>query len=91
MHSAKQPAHTADVVVVNAYPIANQGIDWAGARASLKDGGSAIVIHQHPRGFAVVHYHEERNWWWARLQGYPDQVWPVTQAQHIKVYTTQAS
>jgi nickel-dependent lactate racemase len=91
MHSANQPARRADVVVVNAYPIANQGIDWSGARASLKDGGSAVAIHQHPWGFAAVHYHEERNWWWARLQGYPDRGWPVPQAQHINVYTTQVT
>jgi nickel-dependent lactate racemase len=91
MHAATQPSHKADVVVVNAYPIANQGIDWTGARASLKEGGSAIAISQHPWGFAAVHYHEERNWWWARLQGYPHRPWPVPQAEHITVYTTQVT
>lgn len=91
MHSAKPPAQKADVVVVNAYPITNQGIDWAGARESLRQGGSAVAVSQHPWGLATVHYHEERNWWWSRLQGYPNRTWPVAQARHIKVYTTQVT
>ncbi|MHA2394854.1 MAG: lactate racemase domain-containing protein [Promethearchaeota archaeon] len=91
MHSAKQPAQKADVVVVNAYPITNQGIDWAGARDSLKDGGSVVAITQHPWGLATVHYHEERNWWWSRLQGHPNRPWPVQQARQIKVYTRQVT
>lgn len=91
MHSAPHPSHQADVVVVNAYPIANQGIDWSGARASLKQGGHAIAISQHPWGFAAVHYHEERNWWWARQHGYPHRSWPVSQAQQVTVYTTRVT
>ena len=62
MHSDPKPSYKADVVVVNAYPIVNQGIDWSGARTSLQDGGSAIAISQHPWGFATFHNHEIRNW-----------------------------
>jgi nickel-dependent lactate racemase len=73
MHSGRPPLRKADVVVVNAYPIANQGIDWSGASDSLKEGGLAIAVSQHPWGPAAVHYHEERkSWWWSRLQGYPN-------------------
>jgi len=88
MHSAKPPAPKADIVVVNAYPIANQGIDWSGAIDSLGEGGSAIAISQHPWGLAAVHYHEERKlWWWSRLQEYPERPWPVPQAGQVIVYT----
>jgi len=75
-------------VVVNAYPIANQGIDWSGAIDSLREGGTAIAISQHPLGLAAVHYHEERKlWWWSRLQGYPNRPWPIPQAGQVIVYT----
>jgi len=54
-------AQNADVVVMNGYPQNRQGsgsLRWA--RSSLRDGGSAVLIAQHPDAMSTFHYLGER-------------------------------
>jgi nickel-dependent lactate racemase len=63
-------AKNADIVVANAYPRNRQAHavrEWA--RASLRDGGSAVIIAQHPDAMSTMHYLNERryhggHWYW---------------------------
>lgn len=59
-HLATEYAKSADVVVINAYPKGlepQQDFVW-GARG-LKEGGSVVLIDQHPMGKAAWHYVEQ--------------------------------
>jgi len=90
-HGCK-PAKKADVVVVNSYPQADQGIDWWGAQDSLREGGTAVGIHHFSLGSALLHYmNEHRGAQWTRLRTYPNRRWPVEKAGHIMVYTNRLS
>ncbi|OVE79722.1 hypothetical protein BVY01_01735 [bacterium I07] len=62
-------AKDADIVVANAYPRNRQALSALGwARDSLRDGGSAVIIAQHPDAMSTIHYlHERRE---HRGQGY---------------------
>jgi nickel-dependent lactate racemase len=92
MHSTPSLSKKADIVIVNAYPQADQGIDWGGAQESLREGGTAIGIHHFPLGRAYLHYRSERiEKQWRRLQGYPEKRWPVKQAKNIIVFTDKLS
>ncbi len=54
-------AQNADIVVMNAYPQnrqASSSLRWA--RRSLRDGGSAVLIAQHPDAMSTFHYMHER-------------------------------
>jgi nickel-dependent lactate racemase len=54
-------AKAADIVVANAYPQNRQAsgaLRWA--RRSLRDGGSAVLIAQHPDAMSTIHYLGER-------------------------------
>jgi nickel-dependent lactate racemase len=54
-------AKDADIVVANGYPQNRQAItslSWA--RRSLRDGGSAVLIAQHPDALSTIHYLGER-------------------------------
>jgi nickel-dependent lactate racemase len=54
----------ADVVVANAYPQNRQALSsLAWARAGLRDGGSAVLIAQHPDALATMHYLNERRYY----------------------------
>lgn len=56
-------AKDADIVVANAYPRNRQAHavrEWA--RASLRDGGSAVIIAQHPDAMSTMHYLNERRY-----------------------------
>ncbi|MCK4897148.1 MAG: DUF2088 domain-containing protein, partial [Anaerolineales bacterium] len=67
-------ANDADIVVANAYPRNRQahGVrEWA--RASLRDGGSAVIIAQQPDAMSTMHYLNERryhggHWYWENLE-----------------------
>lgn len=51
----------ADVVVVNGYPQNNQatnGMGWV--NRSIRDGGTAVLIIQHPEGLSAWHFLHER-------------------------------
>jgi nickel-dependent lactate racemase len=83
-------AKDADIVVANAYPQnrqASSSLRWA--RRSLRDGGSAVLIAQHPDAMSTFHYLNER---W-RYQGHP--YWealdlkdnPVSQAGQLIVFS----
>ena len=86
------PAKKADVVVVNAYPQADQGIDWSGAQDSLRDGGTVVAVHHFPPGSALIHYYNEHMFGsWSRIRGYPSRKWPVDKAGQIIVYTNRPS
>ena len=90
-HSAK-PAKKSDVVLVNAYPNAGQGIDWWGANASLREGGTAVAIQKFPLGTSLIHYEMEMlGAPGKRIQGYPNRRWPVEQAGQIIVFTDRLS
>ena len=85
-------AEKSDVVVVNAYPQADQDIDWWGAQESLRDGGTAVAVHRFTPGRALLHYRaEQRGASWQRICGYPSRRWPVKQAGRILVYTDRLS
>ncbi len=85
-------AQESDVVVVNAYPQADQDIDWWGAQASLRGGGTAVAVHHFPPGSALLHYRsEETGAPWTRICGYPNRRWPVKQAGNVIVYTNRLS
>ena len=56
-------ATDADIVVANAYPRNRQAHavrEWA--RSSLRDGGSAVIIAQHPDAMSTMHYENERRY-----------------------------
>jgi nickel-dependent lactate racemase len=54
-------AQGADIVVANAYPQNRQASGSLGwARRSLRDGGSAVLIAQHPDAMSTIHYLSER-------------------------------
>ena len=51
----------ADVVVANAYPQNRQALSaMAWARSGLRDGGSAVIIAQHPDAVSTIHFLNER-------------------------------
>lgn len=59
----------ADIVVANTYPQSRQamsGMSWL--NRSLRDGGSGVVIAQHPDAMSTIHYMSER--WSYRGQAY---------------------
>ncbi len=83
-------AENADIVVMNAYPQnrqASSSLRWA--RSSLRDGGSAVLIAQHPDAMSTFHYLHER---WD-YEGHP--YWdlmesddkPVEQAAQLIVFS----
>ena len=85
-------AEKSDVVVVNAYPQADQDIDWWGAQESLRDGGTAVAVHRFTPGRALLHYRaEQMGAPWQRICGYPSRRWPVKQAGRILVYNDRLS
>jgi len=85
-------APESDVVVVNAYPQADQDIDWWGAQESLREGGTAVAVHRFTAGRALLHYRaEQMGAPWRRICGYPSKRWPVKQAGRILVYTDRLS
>ena len=89
---ASKPAGRADVVVVNAYPQADQDIDWWGAEESLREGGTVVAVHHFTPGSRLLHYMVERMGEpWNRMRGYPDKRWPVERAGHVIVYTNRLS
>ena len=56
-------AKGADIVVANGYPRNRQAHavrEWA--RASLRDGGSTVIIAQHPDAMSTMHYLNERRY-----------------------------
>ena len=90
-HDSKT-APKSDVVVVNAYPQADQDIDWWGAQESLREGGTAVAVHHFTMGSALLHYGgEQMGAPWRRIQGYPRRRWPVEQAEDTIVYTNRLS
>jgi nickel-dependent lactate racemase len=85
-------APESDVVVVNAYPQADQDIDWWGAQESLREKGTAVAVHRFDAGRALLHYRaEQMGAPWQRICGYPSKRWPVKQAGRILVYTDRLS
>jgi nickel-dependent lactate racemase len=85
-------APKSDVVVVNAYPQADQDIDWWGAQESLREGGTVVAVHRFTAGSALLHYRaEQMGAPWQRICGYPDKRWPVKQAGRILVYSDRLS
>jgi nickel-dependent lactate racemase len=85
-------APESDVVVVNAYPQADQDIDWWGAQESLREGGTVVAVHRFDAGRALLHYRaEQMGAPWQRICGYPSKRWPVKQAGRILVYTDRLS
>ena len=85
-------APRSDVVIVNAFPQADQDIDWWGAQESLREGGTAVAIHRFTAGRALLHYRaEQMGAPWQRICGYPTRRWPVKQAERILVYTDRLS
>jgi nickel-dependent lactate racemase len=83
-------APSADIVVANAYPQNRQASGSLGwARRSLREGGSAVLIAQHPDAMSTFHYLGER---W-RYDGHP--YWdlmesdrnPVRQAGQLIVFS----
>ena len=83
-------AKDADIVVANAYPRNRQAHavrEWA--RASLRDGGSAVIIAQHPDAMSTMHYLNERryhggHWYWENLE---DDRNTVDQAAQIIIFS----
>jgi len=89
---ASEPPEKADIVVVNAYPQADQDIDWWGAEESLREGGTAIAVHHFTPGSALLHYRAEQlGAPWNRIQGHYRGRWPVKQAGNIIVYSNRLS
>jgi hypothetical protein len=86
-HSTER-APESDAVVANAFPQADQDIDWSGAQGSLREGGTAVGVHHFRAGRAILHYRaEQMGAPWARILGYPSRRWPVKQAGNTLVYT----
>ena len=89
-NSASAPL--SDIVVVNAYPQADQDIDWWGAQESLRGGGTVVAVHRFDAGRALLHYRaEQMGAPWQRICGYPSKRWPVEQAGRVIVYTDRLS
>jgi len=85
-------APKSDVVIVNAFPQADQDVDWWGAQESLREGGTAVAVHRFTPGKALLHYRaEQMGAPWQRICGYPSKRWPVKQADRIIVYTDRLS
>jgi len=85
-------APKSDVVIVNAFPQADQDIDWWGAQESLREGGTAVAVHRFTAGKALLHYRAEHMGApWQRICGYPSKRWPVKQADRIIAYTDRLS
>jgi len=83
-------AKNADIVVINSYPQSRQassGLAWA--RRCLRDGGSVVLIAQHPDAVSTMHYMGER--WSYNGQPYWDLVEsaekPVDQAAQLIVFS----
>jgi nickel-dependent lactate racemase len=83
-------AQTADILVANAYPQSRQAsgsLRWA--RRSLRDGGSAVLIAQHPDAMSTFHYLGER-WsydghpYWELMESDAN---PVRQAAQLIVFS----
>lgn len=59
-HLATEYAKSADIIVINAYP---KGLepqaDFVWGTRGLKDGGSVVLIDQHPLGKAPWHYDDQ--------------------------------
>ena len=90
-HDSKT-APKSDVAVVNAYPQADQDIDWWGAQESLREGGTAVAVHHFTMGSALLHYRgEQMGAPWRRIQGQHRNRWPVEQAENAIVYTNRLS
>ncbi len=92
LHSTKVSNKKADVVVVNSYLQAQQGIDWWPASSTLGEGGTAVGIHLYTPGWRLTHYSVESfgsgsDGYWARMEGYPRRRWPVKQAGKIMVWS----
>jgi nickel-dependent lactate racemase len=86
-HSTEK-APESDVVIANAFPQADQDIDWSGAEGSLREGGTAVGVHLFRAGRALLHYRaEQMGAPWNRILGYPSRRWPVKQAGETLVYT----
>jgi nickel-dependent lactate racemase len=83
-------ARGADIVVANAYPQnrqASSSLGWA--RRSLRDGGSAVLIAQHPDAMSTIHYLNERRGYdghayWEMLDSDRN---PVRQAGQLIVFS----
>ncbi|UCH57826.1 MAG: hypothetical protein JSV18_02680, partial [Candidatus Bathyarchaeota archaeon] len=85
-------ANESDVVIVNAYPQADQDIDWWGAQDSLREGGTAVAVHHYALGRALLHYRaEQMGALWKRMRCYPDRRWPVKQAGGTIVFSSRLS
>jgi nickel-dependent lactate racemase len=85
-------APKSDIVIANAYPQADQDIDWWGAQESLREGGTAVAIHHFTMGSALLHYRgEQMGAPWRRMQSYPQKRWPVERAENTIVYTNRLS
>jgi nickel-dependent lactate racemase len=92
LHSTKVGNKKADVVVVNSYLQAQQGIDWWPASSTLGEGGTAVGIHLYTPGWRLTHYSVESfgsgsDGYWARMEGYPRRLWPVKQAGKVMVWS----
>jgi len=83
-------AKDADIVVGNAYPRNRQAHGVRGwARDSLRDGGSAVIIAQHPDAMSTMHYLNERryhggHWYWENSE---DDLNTVDQAAQIIIFS----
>ncbi|MCK4676899.1 MAG: DUF2088 domain-containing protein [Bacteroidales bacterium] len=54
-------AKDADIVIANAYPRNRQALAVLGwHKSSLRDGGSSVIIAQHPDAMSTMHYLNER-------------------------------
>jgi nickel-dependent lactate racemase len=74
-HLQTPTAENADIVVANGYPRNRQASGALGwARRSLRDGGSAVLIAQHPDAMSTIHYLNERRGY----QGHP--YWELMEA-----------
>jgi len=83
-------ADNADIVVANAFPRNRQALNslqWA--RDGLRDGGSAVLIAQHPDALSTMHFLNERRFYtgqrkWEHLESDKK---TVEQAGQIIVYS----
>ena len=89
-HFRTPNASKSDVVVINSYPQSRQTMGGAGwIRRCLKDGGSAVVVAQHPDAMSTIHYMNER--WSYHGQPYweavEDNRKPIKQAGQLIVFS----
>jgi len=86
-----EKARQADVVIANGYPQSIQALGcmhWI--RSGLRDGGTAVLVAQHPQGMETIHYAGERWQYDARPffeTGHPT-TWDVKQAAQLIVYSS---